>query len=334
MSVTAFLLTGCPVFQDPGIGTQFTLNEAQANRKYYLYLPHGYDINKSYPLVVTVHGFVPFDTANRQIREWQSTADKYGLIVVAPVLGTSNQVMLWLNEVSAGVRKDEQVVMGVLDHVLSHTAADPDRVLVTGWSTGGFLMHYLANQHPDRFTAICSRGSCFNSRVLNEDNARLMGQRDFPVMIFYGQDDGLNIKLESDFAIKWYKERGFAVESFVIPQTPWIPGVPLGHNRQPELAATFFLRATGLTGRLQILSSSESGPAPLPVNLSVRLPHHVAADGLTYLWTLDGEYLADSAEIYTTISKPGVHDVRVAVTDTNGKTLSANRRITVVPPGG
>ncbi|NIA07592.1 MAG: prolyl oligopeptidase family serine peptidase [Actinobacteria bacterium] len=319
--------------QNPGIGTQFTVSDARINSKYYLYLPYGYDINKSYPLVVTIHGFVPFDTADRQIREWQSTADKYGLIVVAPVLGTSNQVMLWLNEVGAGVKRDEQVVMGVLDHVLSHTAADPDRVLITGWSTGGFLMHYLANQHPDRFAAICSRGSCFNPRVLNEDNARLMGQRRFPVMIFYGQDDGLNIKLDSDYAIKWYKERGFAVESFVIPQTPRIPGVPLGHNRQPELAATFFLRVTGLIGKLHILSSSECGPAPLPVNLSVQLPHHVDADGLTYLWTLDGEYLADSAEVYTSISKPGIHDVQVVVTDRDGRTFTASRQITVLPPG-
>ena len=326
-------LTGCPVYQDPGAGTQFTLTETQENRKYHLYLPHGYDINKSYPLVVTVHGFSPFDTADKQIREWQSTADKYGLIVVAPVLGTSNQLMLWLSEVSAGVKRDEHVVMGVLDHVLSHTAADPDRVLVTGWSTGGFLMHYLANQHPDRFAAVCSRGSCFNSRVLNEENARLMGRRHFPVLIFYGQDDGLNIKLESDYAIKWYKERDFAVESLVIPQTPRIPGVPLGHNRQTELAAAFFVRVTGLAGTLRIVTTTESGSAPLPVNLAVQLPHQVDAQGLKYLWTLGDEIIARTAEVYTTISKPGLYSVHVVVTDPNGQTFTADRKITVLPPG-
>ena len=329
----AFFVSGCPVHQEPGTGTQFTLTEAQENRKYHLYLPEGYDINKRYPVVVTIHGFSPFDTADRQIREWQSTADKYGLIVVAPFLGTHNQVMLWINEISAGVKRDEQVVMGVLDHVLSHTAADPDRVLVTGWSTGGFLMHYLANQHPDRFSAVCSRGSSFNSRILNEENARLMGRQHFPVLIFYGQDDGLNIKLESDYAVKWYKERGFAVEKFVIPQTRWIPGVPLGHNRQPELAAAFFVRAAGLAGTLRIVTSTESGSAPLPVNLSVQLPHQVDAQGLKYLWTLDGEIIANTAEIYTTIDKPGVYSVQVVVTDPDGKTLTAGRKITVLSPG-
>lgn len=319
--------------QEPGSGTQFVLHETQADRRYYLYLPDSYDINKSYPLVVTIHGFIPFDTADRQIREWQSTADEYGLIVVAPVLGTTNQVMLRLNEISAGVKRDELAVMNVLDHVLSHTAADPARVLITGWSTGGFLMHYLANQHPTRFSAICSRGSCFNSIILNEENARMMGRRKYPVMIFYGQDDGLNIKMESDFAIEWYRERGFAVESFVIPQTPLIPAVPLGHNRQPGLAASFFVRAMGLVGKLRIVTSIESGPAPLPVNLSVLLPHHVDAESLSYLWTLDGEYLAQTAEVYTAIANPGPHDIQVTITDGDGNTLRADRQITVLPPG-
>ena len=64
-------LAGCPVHQKPGTGTQFSLREAESQRRYYLYLPAGYDTSKSWPLVVTIHGYKPFDTADRQIREWQ-----------------------------------------------------------------------------------------------------------------------------------------------------------------------------------------------------------------------------------------------------------------------
>ena len=333
VAVLALFLGGCPVYQKPGKGTQFTLTDTQTNGKYYLYLPASYDINKSWPLVVTIHGFDPFDTADRQIREWQSTADKYGLIVIVPVLSTSNQVMLRLNKISASVRRDEQVVMNALDHVLSHTAADPDQVLVTAWSTGGFLMHYLANQHPDRFTALCSRQSCFNAEILDEENARLMGQRNFPVLIFYGQDDGLNIKVESDYAVKWYKSRGFNVEKFVIPQTPRIPGVPLGHNRQPDLAASFFVRVMGLISQLRIVASTASGAAPLPVDLSVQLPHHLDAADLKYLWTIDGEPLASTAEAHADISEPGVYSIQLVVTASDGQTFTASQQITVLPPG-
>ena len=333
MATLLLCFGGCPVHQKPGQGQQFTLDEPRTNGKYYLYLPTGYNTKRRWPLVVTIHGFAPFDTADRQKREWQSTADKYGLIVIAPILSTTNQVMLRLNDISASVKRDEQTVLSAMDHVFSHTAADPDWVLVTGWSTGGFLMHYLANQHPDRFSAVCSRGSCFNAEILDEDKARLMGQRKFPVMIFYGQDDGWNIKLESDYAVKWYRQRGFAVDSFVIPQTRWIPGVPLGHNRQPELAASFFLGAMGLVDQLRIVTSTASASIPLSLNLSLQLPHYIDAQGLKYQWTLDEKSLGRTAEVFTSISKPGVYSVQAVVTDPNGRTLTASRQINVLPPG-
>lgn len=247
LAVMILFLAGCPVHQKPGTGTQFTLAEPQTNGKYYLYLPAGYDTSKTYPLVVTIHGLPPFDTADMQIREWQSTADKYGLIVIAPILGGSNQLMLKSNMISAGVKRDERIVINAMNHVLSHTAADPDRVLITAWSSGGLLMHYLANQRPDRFTALCSRGCWFRADILDEDSARRMAERNFPLMIFYGQGDSLNVKLDSNSAIKWYESMGFNVESSVILQSMWFVRTVfggLGHDRRPGVAAEFFQRVS------------------------------------------------------------------------------------------
>ena len=333
VAVTALLLAGCPVPQMPGTGTQFALKEPQTNRNYYLYLPAGYDPSKSYPLVVTLHGLIPFDTANRQKREWQSTADKYGLIVVAPVMNFANG--WWVFFVTSIVKQDEQAVMNILDYVFSHTSADPDRVMITSWSGGGYLMHYVANQHPDRFAALCSRGACFNPAILDEENARLMGQRNFPVMIFWGQGDAWEVKVDSARAVRWYQSRGFHVESMVIPQSLWPARMVLGgfggHDRQPEMAADFLKRVTGTTRRLRIVASTESGTAPLAVNLSVQLPQDLLSEGLKYLWTLDGEPLAQTTEVQTTISKLGLHNVQVVVTGPNGRTLTTSKQITVEP---
>ena len=245
--MAAMLLTGCPVSQKPGSGTQLTLKEAQTNTPYYLYLPAGYDPNKRLPLVLTIHAIKPFDSAERQIREWQSTADKYGLIVVAPVVGNINMLlMLPLNQITAGVKREEQAVISILDEALSDTAADPDRVLMTGLSSGGFLMHYLVNKYPERFAALCSRCCNGNTAILNEDNARAMAARNFPVMIYYAEYDSPDVKFDSFRAIRWYRKMGFKVETMVVPQTIRLPGLGLGHveGARPDIAAEFFLRST------------------------------------------------------------------------------------------
>ena len=334
LAVTAALcLVGCGVYEKPGTGVRFTITEPQTSRQGYIYIPAGYDVNKSWPVVLTFHAYVPFGSAERQIREWSSTADKYGLIILAPKLVNSGLRMPYrLYRVSSSVEKDVQAAMGMLDYVLTHTAADPDRVYITGFSYGGFLMHYVANRFYERFAALCSRNSSFNPGILDEDNARKMAKDNFPIMIYHTEHDTWYIKDFSEKAAKWYRDKGLSVETAVIPQRMMPHG--FGHfEARPDMAAEFFLRSTNLAGQLSIIASSEAGPAPLPVNLSVRLPHHLDSDGLTYLWTFDGQPLAHTSQAYTSISEPGVHDIQVMVTDGQGRTLTAGRKITVGPPG-
>ncbi|NIA07591.1 MAG: prolyl oligopeptidase family serine peptidase [Actinobacteria bacterium] len=331
--MAALCLAGCPVKEKPGTGVRFTITDPQTSRRGYLYIPAGYDVNKSWPVVLTFHAYKPFGGAERQIREWSSTADKYGLIIVAPVLVNSGPQMPYrLYRISPSVEKDVQAAMGMLDYVLTHTAADPDRVYITGFSYGGFLMHYVANRFPDRFAALCSRNCSFNPGILNEDNARRMAERNFPVMIYYTEHDMWYIKDFSKTAVDWYRDRGFSVQTEVIPQSMMPPG--WGHfEAYPEIAAEFFLSSTGLNSKLRIIASPQTGPAPLPVNLSVQLPHQLDSDDLTYLWTFDGQPLAHTPQAYTSISEQGVYDIQVMVTDGQGRTLTAKRKITVGPPG-
>ena len=334
MALTAILCAGCPVNQKPGAGTKFDLVEAQSGKTFYLYVPAGYNLNKRWPVAMTIHGWRPFDSAESQIREWQRTADKYGLIVIAPKVWNSGAFMKFrLDEITPSVQEDVDAMMRMLDYTLAHTASDPDRVLITGWSTAGYLVHYLGNRHHERFAALCARGCSFNPNILDEDVAKKMAQQGFPTMIFYGTDDYLNIKIGSKWAIDWYKQMGFNLETMVIPQATFIPALGFGHNRQPDIAAEFFIRTTGLKGVLRIVASTEQGDAPLPVNFSLEVPHHVELDGLRYVWTLDGEHLGRDAEIYTTIARPGLHNVQVVITDSNGKTLVASRDIIVRSPG-
>lgn len=164
-----FFLTGicaCAVPQPAGKGSQFLMQEPEEKRPYYLYLPSGYTPKKSWPLVLTLHGMKPFDSAPAQAKEWQSAADQYGMVVVAPVLLNSDLFMQYpLKDISQGVRKDEQEVVAILNYVISHCNIDKSRIFATSWSSGGYLLHYIVNRHPDLFAGLCSRGSCFSADI-------------------------------------------------------------------------------------------------------------------------------------------------------------------------
>ena len=207
------------------------------------------------------------------------------------------------------------------------------RVLLTGWSSGGYLVHHIGNHYSERFVALCARGCSFNPNILDEEKARQMARNNFPVMISYDQADVPNITIASKWAIGWYTKMGFDLETMIVPQNISIPVVSFVHYRHPDIAADFFMRVLGVKGALHIVGSAEEGEAPLPVNFSVQLPHHIEAQGLKYLWRLDGKELGTTPELYTTISKPGVHDVQVMVTERNGRTLTVSRQITVRSPG-
>ena len=332
ISLAAIFLTGCPITQEPGHGVRFTISEPHTGREGYLYIPAGCDRTTRLPVVLTFHAYSPFGSASRQIREWSSTADKYGLIILAPKLVNSGPKMeRRLNRITPSVQTDVEAAMGMLDYALTHTAADPSRIYVTGFSYGGFLMHYVTNLFPDRFAALCSRSCSFNPNILNEDNARQMADRDFPVMIYYTQHDLWYIKEGSDIAIDWYRDHGLKVQTAIIPQKPMPHG--WGHfEGRPEMAAEFFLSSTGSPDKLSIIASPQRGTAPLAVNLSLLLPSFLDSVSLKYQWTLDGKPLAKTAQTVTSISQPGVYEIQIMITDGEDRTFTASRKITVAPP--
>ena len=242
LALAGAFMGGCPVAEEPGKGLQLSLTEGQTERQYYLYKPAGYSPNGRYPLVVTLHALKPFDGAERQIKEWESTADKYGFMVVAPVVTNANMFALMLNKVDPAMKRDDQIIMNVVDEVLRETAADPDRVFITSFSAGGALMYYVTNQHPDRFAGLCARSCWFNPHILDEENARKMAADGFSVMIHYAEYDNTNIKMDSWKAVRWHEKMGFEVEFAVISQTVRLPGLGHMEGSDPHTAAEFFNR--------------------------------------------------------------------------------------------
>lgn len=242
------ILAGCAVPQPRGMGRYARVQEPNTHAWYHLYLPADY-VKKSdrhrisslrrWPLVVTLHGMKPYDNARPQEREWEQQADIYGYVVCAPELHTSDSFMEFpLTREHGYVLADRRNVLAIMDHVFATTKADPDNVLLTSWSCGGYLVHYFANRVPGRFSCIATRLSNFSAKLLEEDNVPLYRDR-VPVAIFIGDSDFAACKRESQDAVAWYTARGFrTVEGKTIDK--------MGHERIPQTAAAFFAKQIGI----------------------------------------------------------------------------------------
>jgi poly(3-hydroxybutyrate) depolymerase len=96
-----------------------------------------------------------FDIAWYQADEWQQEADRYGLIVIAPELHSASVLAEFpLNSPHPEFVGDERATLAIMEHVFNTTDASRRHVLSTGFSSGGYMAHYMMNRHPDKFSAL------------------------------------------------------------------------------------------------------------------------------------------------------------------------------------
>ncbi len=255
MPVLLCLAAGCAVPQPRGEGIYKVVQEPKTKAWYGLYLPRGYDEAhpgnhpsprlERWPLVMTFHGMKPYDNAGPQVREWEQQADIYGYIVCAPYLSTSDSFMQYpLRKEHSYVLRDRENVLAIMDHVFSTTRADPDHVLSTSWSSGGYLAHYFPNRYPERFSCIATRLSNFSPDLMEEESVPRYRHR-VPVAVFIGDGDLPACKSESEDAVAWYTAREFKVVRGKMIDN-------MGHERIPQTAAAFFAEQTGIRPLLPV----------------------------------------------------------------------------------
>lgn len=237
--------SGCIVPQPRGGGTQTHEVEPRVGRGYFRYLPKPYveadaagRKARRWPVVVSFHGMKPFDNAGAQSHEWEQEADRYGFVVIAPELLAPDVLREFpVRHVTDAFKQDEEATLACLDHLFANVEADPGNVLATSWSSGGYMAHYMANRHPDRFTCVGVRQSNFSSAILDEANATR--ERYHPILIINTENDFKICVDESAEAVQWYTARGYQ-------NVWWVRIKGLGHERTPDLAAAFFGRVANV----------------------------------------------------------------------------------------
>ena len=166
---------------------------------YVVYVPRNFDRAKKWPVILSLHGAgergsngvkqtaIGVGTAIRFHAEWIPA------IVVFPQVPENQR---WLGEPA-------DAAMEALDHAMREFNGDPDRVVLTGLSMGGYGTWHLALEHPQRFAAlvpVCGgllpheTTSAVQQSPLTKSAAdpyafTAQSLRHLPIWIFHGADD-------------------------------------------------------------------------------------------------------------------------------------------------
>ncbi len=142
--------------------------------KYFLYIPKGYKPNKSYPLVVSLHGVGEGGIAF--MGRWLRHSDhKQEYIFLCPHYTSG----YWWE------KNGEELVLNSIKQVCAEQNIDTNRIYLTGFSSGAHGVWYLAIRSPDIFAGIVPvAGECVIP-------GQIKNLRYVPAFIIHGKRDGV-----------------------------------------------------------------------------------------------------------------------------------------------
>ena len=135
---------------------QGSLESSGGTREYMVYVPEGYRPDVPAPVAYVFHGAGSNKEEQLVYSNFQPYAEEDGALLVLPdALG---QPMRWspLGPAIAGVEgvNDLEFFDDLSAAIEDELCVDPDRVLITGMSSGGFMSGSLACTRSDRITAV------------------------------------------------------------------------------------------------------------------------------------------------------------------------------------
>ena len=226
------ILPGCPITQDTNTPVDHTVHrESSTGAKYYRYVPEHYDSDRSWPLVITLHGTRPYDTRWAQIREWKMLGEKEGFLVVAPQLGNwSTQGILpkFTNAFLSDLQNDEKIILAVRNEMCRKYNVDRKKILLTGFSSGGYSMYWTGIRNPGKFSGLAARSCNSDNRIFNAMKADEI-ERKIPTVIIIGKDENY-LTEDSWRSFKWMRTHGWSSKNCNKIN------VRGGHLRRPGLA--------------------------------------------------------------------------------------------------
>ncbi|MBU0640876.1 MAG: dienelactone hydrolase family protein [Planctomycetes bacterium] len=129
-------------------------------------LPFGHATDKAAPLIIALHGYG--DRAGGSPTLWRNVAAQAGAILVAPqaVHPAAPGGYSWLAAGSAHGDDADYLVQLTLEFVRSRFKIDETRIVLAGFSQGGFAAYWVGARHPETFCGVIPMG-CGYIRALD-----------------------------------------------------------------------------------------------------------------------------------------------------------------------
>lgn len=131
----------------------FHAAQAEVERRFHtapplLFLPPGHDPSKPSPVLIALHGFG--DRANGTPTQWRRLAAKRGVVLVVPQgVRRAGPGFSWHSADEA------DTILGLtFDWLDDRVAVDRERVVLAGFSQGGFMAMALGGRHPELFAGV------------------------------------------------------------------------------------------------------------------------------------------------------------------------------------
>ena len=209
--VLTFLLTGVQiaggdVTTDFNTGQHVHRFEKEITRtlsgQYLLYLPKNYDPARKWPLLMYLHGGMGRGEDVEKMR-WYPVVkmcynnDSLPFIVLSPQCPAGET---WT---------DHEMLITLLDEIVSKYAVDTTRIYLAGYSMGGQGVWFLAYMYPERFTAIAPMSGVGNklwaSRLKN-----------VPIWAFHGAEDELIPAAETKEMVETIKAQDGNIRASIV----------------------------------------------------------------------------------------------------------------------
>lgn len=155
LGLGGLLSSGCALAAGKGQTVDVEMRSGVLKRNYRLYVPSGYQKNKPAPLIIALHGGLGTGKVMAEHAGLSDDADRAGMLVAYPDgIGRG-----WNAGSCCGDPMEKQVndvlfMRNLIEDVKSKYSVDSKRIYGTGFSNGAMLLHRVACEAPELFTAI------------------------------------------------------------------------------------------------------------------------------------------------------------------------------------
>ena len=175
----------CPC---PGAGSvRGSIDVDGQTRTYLVHVPAAFDADHKLPLVIALHPFTGTGETMERMTGLSALADREGFLVAYP----DGRQRVWNADPAApssilGPPADDVAfISALIDRLIGVYDADPDRVYMTGASSGGLMTHRVACELTDKLAAAAS--VMITLPVGWQDGAQPSGP--LPFLMIHGTED-------------------------------------------------------------------------------------------------------------------------------------------------